>query len=122
MPLDGFQIGKHPLISCLMKRAFNLHPPQPRHTGRWDVKQVLNFLKQKGETTDLSIKDLTLKLSILLALSNADRPSDLCALDVRYLSSTPNGAEFQLVTQTKSGRSDRYFISFMHSSKTRQFA
>ena len=114
-PVDGFQVGKHPLVSRLMKGAFNLRPPKPRHAGRWDVKQVLDFLKQKGPTADLSVKDLTLKLSMLLALSNADRASDLCALDVRYLSLTPKGAEFQLVTLTKSARPDRHFISFYPS-------
>ena len=76
---------------------------------------MLDFLKQKGPTADLSVKDLTLKLSMLLALSNADRASDLCALDVRYLSLTPKGAEFQLVTLTKSARPDRHFISFYPS-------
>ena len=56
---------------------------------------------------------------MLLALSNADRASDLCALDVRCLSLTPDGAEFQLVALTKSARSDRQFI---HLSKPKQFA
>ena len=55
---------------------------------------MLDFLKQIGPTVDLSVKDLTLKLSMLLALSNADRASDLYALDVRYLSLTPKAAEF----------------------------
>ena len=89
-----------------MKGVYHLRPPQLRHTGRWDVKQVLDFLKQKGETTDLSIKDLTLKLAMLMALSNADRASDLCALDVWYFSLTPDSAEFQLVALTKSARPD----------------
>ena len=40
MPLDGFQIGKHPLISQLMKGVYHRCPPQPKNTGRWDVKPV----------------------------------------------------------------------------------
>ena len=95
-----------------MKGVYHLRPPQPRYTGRWDVKQVLDFLKRKGDSESLSIKDLTLKLAMLLALLNADSASDLCALDVRYLSLTRNGAEFQLVTLTKSARPDRHLSSF----------
>ena len=76
---------------------------------------MLDFLKTNGETDNLSVKDLTLTLAILLALSNADRASDLCALDVRYLSLTPLGAEFQLVTLTKSARPDRQLTSFYAS-------
>ena len=52
---------------------------------------------------------------MLLALSNADRASDLCALDVRCLSLTPDGAEFQLVALTKSARSDRH-LTFIYPS------
>lgn len=103
----------------LMKGAYHLRPPQPRHTGRWDVKQVLNFLKNKGETADLSTKDLTLKLAMLLALSNADRASDLSALDVRYLAFTPDSARFQLVSLTKSARPDRQLSSVYVSFEDR---
>ena len=78
-------------------------------------KTSVGFLKQNGPTADLSVKDLTLKLSVLLALSNADRAFDLCALDVQYLSFTPDGVEFQLVTLTKSARPDRHFTSFYAS-------
>ena len=45
-------------------------------------------------------------LSMLLTLSNADRTSNLCALNVLYLSWIPHGAEFQLVTLIKSARQD----------------
>ena len=57
-------------------------------------------------------KDLTLKLAILMALANADRASDLCALDVNHLSLTSEGATFQVVIPTKSARPDRQIISF----------
>ena len=83
MPVDGVQLGKHPLISRLMKGVFHLRPPQPRYAGRWDVSKVLQFLEEKGNTESLSMKDLTYKLVMLVALANADRASDLCALDIR---------------------------------------
>ena len=59
MPVDGVQLGKHPLISRLMKGVFHLRPPQPRYAGRWDVSKVLQFLEEKGNTESLSMKDLT---------------------------------------------------------------
>ena len=80
--------------------------------GRKTRLEVLDFLKQKGKTVDLSIKDLALKLAMLMALSNADRASDFCALDVRYFSLTPDGAELQLVALTKSARPDQHLTSF----------
>ena len=70
MPVDGVQLGKHPLISRLMKGVFHLRPPQPRYAGRWDVSKVLQFLEEKGNTESLSMKDLTYKLVMLMALAN----------------------------------------------------
>jgi hypothetical protein len=94
-----------------MKGAFNLHPSQPRHAGGWDVKQVLDFLKRKEPTDDLSMKDLTLKLSMLLALSNA---FSLYAFNVRYVSLTP---------ANQPDQTDILHVPpFMHPSKMRQFA
>ena len=108
MPVDGFKIGKHPLVSRLIKGAFHLRPPQSRYTGRWDVKEVLIYLKSKGEKF---VKDVTHKLAMLMALSNADRASDLCALDIRYLSLSSEGASFRLAALTKSARPDRQITS-----------
>ena len=49
---------------------------------------------------------------MLMALANADRASDLCALDVRYLSLTAESANFQVTALTKSSRPDREIVSF----------
>jgi len=111
MPVDGFQVGKHPLISRTMKGAFHLRPPQPRYNGRWDVSKVLQHLKSKGDIAALSLKDLTFRLVMLLALANADRASDLWALDVKFLSMTSEGAIFRLASLTKTARPDKPITS-----------
>ena len=112
MPVDGIQFGKHPLISRLMKGVFHLRPPQPRYAGQWDVSKVLQFLEEKGNTESLSMKDLTYKLVMLMALANADRASDLCALDIRFLCLSTDGASFKLGALTKTARPDRSITSF----------
>ena len=111
MPVDGFQVGKHPLVSRAMKGAFHLRPPQPRYSGRWDVSKVLQHLKSKGNIAALSLKDLTFRLVMLLALANADRASDLWALDVKFLSMTSEGASFRLASLTKTARPDKPITS-----------
>jgi hypothetical protein len=35
--VDGYEVGQHPLVSRVMKGAFNLRPPQPRHESTWYV-------------------------------------------------------------------------------------
>ena len=111
MPVDGFQVGKHPLISRTMKGAFHLRPPQLRYNGRWDVSKVLQLLKSKGDIAAFSLKDLTFRLVMLLALANADRASDLWALDVKFLSMTSEGAIFRLASLTKTARPDKPITS-----------
>ena len=50
----------------------------------WDVKQVLDFLKEKfGDNDQLSNKELTLKVTILLALTTS-RISALHILDLNH--------------------------------------
>ena len=73
-------MGKHPLVCRLLKGAFNLRPPTPRYSQLWEVKKVLSFLKQTGESSSLQLKELTRKLAMLLALVLARRSSDLARL------------------------------------------
>ena len=57
------------------------------------------------------MKDLTYKLVMLMALANADRASDLCALDIRFLCISTEGASFKLAALTKTARPDRSITS-----------
>ena len=60
-------VRKHPRIFSLVSGVFNLRPRKPRYMFAWDVKQVLDFLKEKfGDNDQLSNKELRLKIPILL--------------------------------------------------------
>ena len=65
--VDGFVIGKHPMMSKFMKGVFSLRPPEPKYFVTWDVTQVLDFLKTWSPAESLSPKQLTLKLVMLAA-------------------------------------------------------
>ena len=80
-PIEGFQVGQHPLIMRLLKGAFNKKPPQPRYTQTWDVNQVLEEIKRLGPNESLTLKALSLKLAMLLALTTVSRSSELHKLD-----------------------------------------
>ena len=43
--VDGFVIGRHPMMAKFMKGVFSLRPPEPKYFVTWDVRQVLDFLK-----------------------------------------------------------------------------
>ena len=98
-PIDGVVVGKHPLV---MKGIFNRRPPQPRYALTWDVGRVLQHICSLGRNSDLSLKQLSHKLVVLLALSNASRASEIHALDIRYLSRNENGVTFTIAELTKT--------------------
>ena len=69
--IDGLPVGKHSRICSLVSAVFNLRPPKLRYMFLWDIKQVLDFLKKMiGGNNQLSNKELTLKVTILLALEH----------------------------------------------------
>ena len=82
LPVDGVAMGSHPLVKRLMKGSFNLKPPTPRYSHTWDVSTVLNYLKGLGGNSDLSMKQLTMKLVVLIALVTGQRCQTLSLLNL----------------------------------------
>ena len=54
---------------------------------------------------DLSFKQLTLKMVMLMALASADRASDHHLLDIRHVQSQPDDDKFTVAGLLKSRRS-----------------
>ena len=67
--VDGYSVGQHPLVSRLLRGAFNEWPPLPRYSSFWNVDVVLAHLRGLGGNGFLSLKDLTLKTVMLMALA-----------------------------------------------------
>ena len=57
----------------------------PRYTAVWNVNQVLDYLKTLYPVNGISLKSLTLKLTMLLALVTAQRGQSLLLLNVAPL-------------------------------------
>jgi len=99
--IDGSPIGSHPLVRQLFKGVYNTRPPQPRYAHTWDVNIVLTYIKQLGENQDLSLRQLSMKLVMLMSLTSASRTSELQALDLRFRQYKPKGVVFKLASLTK---------------------
>ena len=103
--IDGSRIGQHPLVSRFLKGVFNQRPPTPKYGATWDVDIVLQYFRTMPKNEDLSFQTLSHKLAMLLALANADRCSDLAALDLDYVRPQINGIKFIIPGLTKTRRS-----------------
>ena len=90
--VDNHNIGSHPLVSRLLKGIFNARPLTPRYSRLWNVNVVVEFLRNH-HSADLTIPELVKKVVTLMALANADKCSDLAALDRDYLKWTPSGVQ-----------------------------
>ena len=103
--VEGRNVGEHPEISSLVTGIFNERPPQPRYTFIWDVQTVINYIQENmADNSCLSDKDLTFKLTMLLALTSASRTLGLHHLDIRYMGKVADCVVFAYGKLHKSWR------------------
>ena len=81
-----------------------MRPTIPRYAVTWDVNKVLCMLKSWYPYTGLSLKRLTLKTCMLIALTSSDRAqtlqqmkSDTCVIGAR-------GVQFPIFSRLKTSR------------------
>ena len=103
--VDGWRVGQHPITIRFLRGIFNSCPPAPRYTTTWDVDRVLIYIHNLPENGQLSLAILSHKLAMLMALSNADRCSELVSLDLCFRLHLREGVKFVLPGHTKTRRS-----------------
>ena len=79
---DGQLVGSHQLVVRYMKGVYNLRPTLARYTHIWDVSKVLSYLRKLSPVKYITLKDLTLKLCMLIALTCATRTQSIHLLSV----------------------------------------
>ena len=89
------------MVTRLMKGIYNERPPKPKYAFTWDVGKVVSYLRDLGPNSSLSLKQLTRKLVMIMALVQACRASELAALDLRFRVYKEEGVQFKLATLTK---------------------
>ena len=98
------EIGKHPLVTRLMKGIFQARPPTPKYSGTWDPSIVLShFVATAGQT--LSLLQLARKLATLLALTILLRCAEIASIQRETFEFAGLKVYFDLGTLRKSQRS-----------------
>ena len=105
--IGGITVGSKPRVSALLSGIYNNRHPQQKYTFIWDVKQVIEFLTTLPYDCDLSLKDLTLKLTMFLALTPATKVSEICYLNIRYLIKHNSGYIFNFGKNTKTSKKEK---------------
>ena len=86
LPLfNGIKFGEHPLVGRFLKGVYEQRPALQRYKAIWNVGEVLNYLTTLKQVPQLSLKDLTLKLTMLLCLLTAQRCQTVQLLDLKFI-------------------------------------
>ena len=102
--IDGQPVGKHKLVQRFMRSAFLKKPSLPKTNVTWDVDIVLAYLRTLAPVKRLSLKELTLKLTMLLLLLSGSRGQTIMALNVRNMTLSYSKAKFVLGDLLKTSR------------------
>ena len=99
--VDNQPVGQHPLVVRLMRGISISRPPRPRYQHTWDVSVVTSYLASLGDNSKLSLKQLSQKLCMLMALTCPERSSIMATLDIAYMRHYPEGIQFSHTTFRK---------------------
>ena len=83
--IDRKPVGENEQIRGIMTGIFHKNPPTPKYSQFWDVETVLVYIRALGSNNRLILRDLGMKLAMLIALTTANRSSDLSLLDTRFM-------------------------------------
>ena len=104
LPIDNVCVGAHPLVFRLMKGIFDLRPVVPKYFKTWDVSGVLKYLISLSPAPFLSLKKMTLKMVMIMAIIKASRADLLHRLDLHYKVYKKDSVLFRVPQLTKTGK------------------
>ena len=97
-------IGNDRWVKKLLKGIFQLRPALPKYNVTWDVSKVLLYLADLGTAKDLSLKLLSYKVIMLLALLSGQRSQTLHFIDLQNIEFRQNSLVIRIGDLVKQSR------------------
>ena len=115
---DHTPVGKHFLVCRYLKGVFHKIKPVPKYNNIWSVDTVLDYLSFFWPLDEISLKELTLNLVMLIALTTGQRCQTLTFLDIseRYMQKNEKCFNFALTDRLKQDKSGKVFKMFAFTS------
>lgn len=95
------------ILGRFLKGVFNIKPPKPRYTEIWDPTIVLEYLQKQSPIEDLTLEDLTMKLTMLLALTSGHRVQTLSKITTNNISTLQNKISIKISGKIKTSGPNR---------------
>ena len=93
--------GQLPFVRRFRKGLFELRPAFPKHKEIWDVKLVFNYFCKKQPPSQLSLKELSLKVTFLLSLLSGQRYQTISYLRADHMTRLQDKYVFPLIYKLK---------------------
>ena len=100
----GKSFGCHPIVCWLLKGAYEKCPPKPRYAEFWDINKVFTLFKSWGSNKNISLKCLSMKLSMLLLLVTSQRGQTIVNLDIENMIVSENQIVLKMKCLLKHNR------------------
>ena len=108
--IDGKRLGEHPIISRFMTGIFNQKPAFPRYKETWNPQIVLAHLRGYPAAHELSLKQLTLKLTMLIALVSAQWTQTIHLLNLDDMSTSADRYVFKISSLLKQSKASGHHL------------
>ena len=96
LKLEQFSAGSHPLVVRFLKGVYNLRHMRSRYCQTWSADIMLNYLRKLSPVRKLSMKELSLKLVMLVALTNVARVQTIHLFSVNSFTTFNLGVCFSI--------------------------
>lgn len=90
----NIKYGELELVRRFMKGIYRLRPATARYKTTWDADKLLSLFKTWPDNSCLSIKNLTIKLAGLLAITSGQRVQTLASINIDNI---VNGDPIQII-------------------------
>lgn len=89
------------------KGVYNLRPNKPKYNVTWDPTAVLDYLATWYPNESITIEQLTLKITSLMALTTGHRAQTLSLIDISNVVQRSDGYEIKITERIKTSGVNR---------------
>ncbi len=97
-------VGNHRLVRRLLRGVFLQRPALPKYNYTWDVTKVLQYLKTLEPIASISLKLLTFKLAMLVALLSGQRIQTVHLIDINNIEFRDSTVVIRITELVKQSR------------------
>ena len=102
--IEGSDFGTNPVVARFMKSVFETYLPTPKYNSIWDVSTVFKHLTKYYPNDTVSLKDLTLKVLMLLLLVSGEQGQSIHLLDLQHMKMEEDLCSFHVLQHIKTSR------------------